>query len=79
MILKMNAVIVEIHDKRLLVRDEHTNQEYVVNLKRNRKFSIGDKLVIHYGEAMTLSLPPHISAVRIRKIQDKRKGDINEI
>ena len=79
MILKMNAVIVEIHDKRLLVRDEQTNQDYVVNLKRNRRFDVGDKLVIHYGEAMTLSLPPHISAVRIRQIQDNRKGDTNEI
>ncbi len=79
MILKMNAVILEIYDKRLLVRDEQTNQDYIVNLKRNRKFNVGDTLVIHYGEAMTLSLPPHISAVRIRKIQNNRKGDTNEI
>lgn len=79
MILKMKAVIIEMHDKRLLVRDDQTNQDYVVNLKRNRKLNVCDKLIIHYGEAMTLSLPPHISAVRIRKIQDNRKGDTNEI
>lgn len=78
MIFKMNAVILEIYDKRLLVRDEHTNQEYIVNLRRNRKLNVGDKVVIHYGEAMTLSLPPHISAVRIKKIQDDGR-EKNEI
>lgn len=67
MVLKMNAEIVEVSDKRLLVHDLQTNQEYVVNLRRNRKLSVGDEVTIHYGEAMTLSLPPHISAVRIKK------------
>lgn len=76
MLLKMNAVILEIQDKMLLVRDVQTNQEYIVNLRRNRKFCVGDEVVIIYGETMTLSLPPHISAVRIRKKYDNRRGKI---
>ena len=75
MLLKMNAKIVEVSDKRLFVRDLQTNQEYVVNLRRNCDFDIGDEVVIFYGEAMTLSLPPHISAVRIRKKVNRRECD----
>ena len=78
MVLKMNAEILEISDKRLLVRDLHTNQEYVVNLRRNRKLSVGDEVTIHYGDAMTLSLPPHISAVRIKKIT-RSEGVKNDV
>lgn len=61
------AVILEISDRRLLVRDSKTDQEIAVNTRCNCNFRVGDRVIIVYNGAMTRSIPPQISAIRIRK------------
>lgn len=63
----MCARILEIDDNRLLVRDSRTRQEVVVNTRCNCNFRVGDRIIIIYSGAMTMSIPPQISAIRIRK------------
>lgn len=65
--MTMCAVILEISDKRLLVRDSKTDQEIVVNTRCNCNFRVGDRIIIFHNGAMTMSIPPQISAIRIRK------------
>ncbi len=62
------AVILEISDRRLLVRDSKTDQEIAVNIRCNCNFRVGDRVIIVYNGAMTRSIPPQISAIRIRKV-----------
>ncbi len=65
--MTMCAVILEISDRRLLVRDSKTDQEIAVNTRCNCNFRVGDRVIIVYNGAMTRSIPPQISAIRIRK------------
>ena len=65
--MTMCAVILEISDRRLLVRDSKTDQEIAVNTRCNCNFRVGDRIIIVYNGAMTRSIPPQISAIRIRK------------
>lgn len=65
--MTMCAVILEISDHRLLVRDSGTRQDVVVNTRCNCDFRVGDRVIILYRGAMTMSIPPQISAVKIRK------------
>ena len=65
--MTMCAVILEISDRRLLVRDSQTDQEIAVNTRCNCNFRVGDRVIIVYNGAMTRSIPPQISAIRIRK------------
>ncbi len=65
--MTMCAVILEISDKRLLVRDSTTDQEIVVNTRCNCNFRVGDRIIIFHNGAMTMSIPPQISAIQIRK------------
>ena len=65
--MTMCAVILEISDRRLLVRDSKTDQEIVVNTRCNCNFRVGDRIIIFYNGAMTMSIPPQINAIRIRK------------
>ena len=63
----MCARILEIDDNRLLVRDSRSRQEVAVNTRCNCNFDVGDRVIIVYSGAMTMSIPPQISAIRIRK------------
>ena len=63
----MCAQILEIDDNRILVRDSRTRQEVVVNTRCKCNFRVGDRIIIIYSGAMTMSIPPQISAIRIRK------------
>lgn len=65
--VRMCAEILEIGNKQLLVRDSKTEQEVAVNTRCNCNFRVGDKIIIFYNGAMTASIPPQISAIRIRK------------
>lgn len=65
--MTMCAVILEIGNRQLLVRDSKTDQEIVVNTLCNCNFRVGDRIIIFYNGAMTMSIPPQISAIRIRK------------
>ena len=68
----MCAQILEIDDDRLLVRDNITRQEVAVNTRCNCNFRVGDRIIILYNGAMTMSIPPQISAIRIRKASFNR-------
>lgn len=66
--MTMCAEILEISDKRLLVRDSRTMQEVAVNTRCSCNFRVGDRVRIFYSGAMTMSIPPQISAIRITKV-----------
>lgn len=61
------AVILEISDNRLLVRNSQTEQQIIVNTRCRCNYRVGDRVIIIYSGAMTMSIPPQISAIRIRK------------
>lgn len=63
----MCAVVLETGGRRLLVRDSRTNQEIEVNTRCNCNFRVGDRIIIFYNGAMTMSIPPQISAIRIQR------------
>lgn len=65
--MTMCAVILEIGNRQLLVRDSKTDQEIVVNTRCNCGFRVGDRIIIFHSGAMTMSIPPQISAIRIQK------------
>lgn len=69
---KMCARILEIEDNRLLVLDLRTRQEVAVNTDRICGFDVGNRIIIFYNGAMTMSLPPQISAIRIRRASNSR-------
>ena len=64
----MKACVLQVNDCDLLVRDCSTKQEVVVHSDRACRFSVGDTVCIMYNGAMTMSIPPQISAMNIRKI-----------
>lgn len=66
--MTMCAVILETGEGRLLVRDARTDQEIQVNTPCSCNFRVGDRVLIVHNGAMTMSIPPQISAVRIRKV-----------
>lgn len=65
--MTMCAVILEIGNRQLLVRDSKTDQEIVINTRCNCNFRVGDRIIIFHNGAMTMSIPLQISAIRIRK------------
>lgn len=69
---RMNARILEIDDNRLLVRNLRTRQEVAVNTDCTCGFAVGDRIVIFYNGAMTMSIPPQISAIRIKRVSGIR-------
>ena len=64
----MIATVVEVQPASLLVRDLSTFQDVVVHTNQTRCFSVGDRVRIWFSGAMTNSIPPQISAIRIRRI-----------
>lgn len=70
--MTMCAEVLEISDNRLLVRDNRTRQEVIVNTRCNCNFQVGDRVNILYSGAMTMSIPPQISAIRISKAKFNR-------
>ena len=69
---KMSARILEIEDNRLLVLDLRTGQEVAVNTDCTCGFAVGDRIVILFNGAMTLSIPPQIGAIRISRVSGGR-------
>lgn len=65
--MTMSALVLGVYDNRLLVRDSNTKQEVIVNLRRSCDLRAGDRVQILFGGIMTLSLPPQISAILVRK------------
>ncbi len=65
----MQAVVIEVQRNRLLVLDLETRQNVLVNTPIARQFRPGDFINIWYNGAMTRSIPPQITALRITAAQ----------
>ena len=64
----MRAVVKQVQACCLLVCDCMTGQEVLVHSPDACHFCVCDRVCIHYSGAMTLSLPPQITALNIRRI-----------
>ena len=62
---KMLATVLEVREGGLLVFDHAMSQRVVVHTPQARRFCIGGCVCIRYSGAMTLSIPPQITAIRI--------------
>ena len=61
----MQARVLRVQRDKLLVRDCRTGQNVQVNTNRARRFRVGQRVIIQYNGAMTMSIPPQISAIDI--------------
>ena len=61
----MYAQVLEVNTDSLLVCDLYNAQRVQVNTDCACHFCPGDRVCIHYSGAMTMSLPPQISAIKI--------------
>lgn len=68
----MIATVQRILPKGLLVTDRRTFQTVVVNTRQTRCIFPGDVISILFNGVMTLSLPPQIFAIRIRKLSSRQ-------
>lgn len=66
----MCATVSCVEDNRLMVIDNKTRQEVAVNTCC-LNFEQGDRIKIIYNGAMTMSIPPQISASRIIRLNCK--------
>ncbi|MDE6678672.1 MAG: hypothetical protein K2K02_06495 [Ruminococcus sp.] len=64
----MCAKVLEVNNDNLLVHDNSTEQDVVVNTSCTCRFNVDDHVKIIYNGAMTNSLPPQISPQKICKI-----------
>ena len=64
----MCAVVLCMQNSSLLVCDCSTQQKVLVHTDQACCFSVGDYVCIHYNGAMTMSIPPQISAQCISRI-----------
>lgn len=64
----MLATVVSVQDDSLLVIDISTRQRVQVNTREASRFRRGDFVRIRYSGAMTMSIPPQISAISIVRI-----------
>lgn len=63
----LTATVLCVQPCRLLVCDRCSSQEILVHTKYARCFRTGDRVRIEYSGAMTMSIPPQISAVHITR------------
>lgn len=63
--MTMQGAVIEFHRDRLLIRDCDRRQQVIVHTPHARKFRPGDRIWIFYSGAMTKSIPPQISAIKI--------------
>lgn len=66
--MTMHATVQTVQDCNLLVCDKATSQEVVVHTPNACHFCIGDHVCIQFSGAMTMSIPPQISATCITKL-----------
>lgn len=72
--MTMRATVLKIKNCSLLVRDHSTSQEVVVHIAATCQFRVGDQVCIQYSGAMTMSIPPQISATCITRISTCGRG-----
>ena len=67
--MTMYAMVIEIRNNcSLLVQDCSTGQDVVVFTANACRFRAGERILVEYSGAMTMSLPPQISAECIVRI-----------
>ena len=66
--MTMTATVIRVNRQSLLVRDEETGEEVLVNVRNTSDFSVGDRVRITYNGQMTFSIPPQITAISIQRI-----------
>lgn len=67
--MTMYAMVIEIYNNcSLLVQDCSTGQDVVVFTANACRFRAGERILVEYSGAMTMSLPPQISADCIRRV-----------
>lgn len=64
----MQAVVIESGWDQLLVLDLDTRQQVVVHTPQARMFRPGEQVMVWYSGAMTNSIPPQITALRIQHV-----------
>lgn len=68
-IMNMNATVLRVQSRNLLVIDLSNNQEVLVRYSNPNRFSVGDRVRIRYDGKMTRSIPPQITASSIQFIR----------
>lgn len=63
----MHATVTQVCPCHLLVCDHCTSQEVFVHTADACRFRVGEHVCIAYNGAMTLSLPPQITAFWVRR------------
>lgn len=69
----MIATVQEVQQDKLLVRDRRIAQDVIVRTPLACRFRTGDIVRILYSGAMTRSIPPQITAIRIVRIGSSRR------
>lgn len=65
----MIATVLEVRQGNLLVRDRRTSQKVIVHTSLAHRFRPGNIVRILYSGAMTMSIPPQITAIHIALIR----------
>ena len=68
----MTATVLSTQDGNLLVFDFSNRRQVQVNTNDAFRFCPGDLVRIRYNGAMTMSIPPQISAISIVRISSSR-------
>lgn len=63
----MEACILRVCCCDLLVCDLNTSQQVLVHTSDACRFRVGEKVCIEHSGAMTMSIPPQVSAIRIQR------------
>ncbi len=69
--MTMNATVQTVENGQLLVCDMETNQDVVVHTSCAYRFCPGDRVCIEFNGAMTMSIPPQISATCIKRMPSR--------
>lgn len=64
---KMTGTITEITSCYILINEE-MHGEVRINTKCGCRFNVGDTIEVTHNGAMTMSIPPQISAIKICKV-----------
>ena len=64
----ITAIVLRVNPQSLLVRNDATGEEILVNFHNTDGFNVGDRVVIFYTGTMTMSVPPQITPIAIRVI-----------
>ena len=68
----MTATVLSVQRGSMLVFDFSNRQQVQVNTNNTFRFCPGDLVRIRYNGAMTMSIPPQISAISIVRISSSR-------